>query len=120
MKLMKEKKYSTFDNVTYMLKILWRGSKGFVCYTFFKLFAENVFWTFFSVYLTQWIYKAIENQTPFAALAAFVGVMCIGHICIHVISAIHQLAEKQFLPKMYQDFLQACDKHVRINGLCGI
>lgn len=104
---MKEKKYSTFDNVTYMLKILWRGSKGFVCYTFFKLFAGNVFWTFFSVYLTQWIYEAIENQTPFAALAAFVGVMCIGHICIHVISAIHQLAEKQFLPKMYQDFYKS-------------
>lgn len=101
---MKEKKYSAFENVTYMLKILWRGSKGFVCYTFFKLFVGNVFWTFFSIYLTQWIYEAIENQTPFAALAAFVGVMCIGHICIHVISAIHQLCEKQFLPKMYRDF----------------
>lgn len=101
----KEKtKYSSFSNVLYMLKILWHGSKGFVIYTFVKELNENVFWTVFSVYLTQWIYTAIENNTPFTALASFVGVMCIGHICIHIISALHQLCEKQFLPKMYQDF----------------
>lgn len=88
----------------YMLKILWHGSRGYVLYTFIKEFTEDVFWTVFSVYLTEWIYIAIENQTPFAELASFVGAMCIGHICIHISSAIHQLCEKQFLPKMYQDF----------------
>lgn len=88
----------------YMLGILWHGSRGYVIYTFIKEFAENVFWTVFSVYLTEWIYKAIENETPFAALASFVGAMCIGHICIHITAAIHQICEKQFLPKMYQDF----------------
>lgn len=92
------------SNVVYMLKILWHGSRGYVIYTFVKEFSENVFWTIFSVYLTEWIYKAIENETPFAALASFVGAMCIGHICIHISAAIHQLCEKQFLPKMYQDF----------------
>lgn len=88
----------------YMLNILWHGSRGYVLYTFIKEFTENVFWTIFSVYLTEWIYIAIENETPFAALASFVGAMCIGHICIHIMAAIHQLCEKQFLPKMYQDF----------------
>ena len=102
---MKEKeKKSALSNVMYMLKILWRGSKGYVIYTFIKEFNENVFWTIFSVYLTQWIYTAIENKTPFTALASFVGAMCVGHICIHITAAIHQLCEKQFLPKMYQDF----------------
>ncbi|MBR4096874.1 MAG: ABC transporter ATP-binding protein [Oscillospiraceae bacterium] len=101
----KEKpKHSSLSNVMYMLKILWRGSKGYVIYTFIKEFNENVFWTIFSVYLTEWIYVAIENKTPFTALASFVGAMCIGHICIHITAAIHQLCEKQFLPKMYQDF----------------
>ena len=105
MKENKEKpKYSPLSNVLYMLKILWRGSKGYVIYTFIKEFNENVFWTIFSVYLTEWIYVAIENKTPFTALASFVGAMCIGHICIHITAAIHQLCEKQFLPKMYQDF----------------
>lgn len=98
------KKHSSLSNVMYMLKILWHGSKGYVIYTFIKEFNENVFWTIFSVYLTQWIYVAIENKTPFTTLAAFVGAMCIGHICIHITAAIHQLCEKQFLPKMYQDF----------------
>ncbi|MBD5158379.1 MAG: ABC transporter ATP-binding protein [Butyrivibrio sp.] len=100
----KKDKSSSMSNVMYMLKILWHGSRGYVIYTFIKEFTENVFWTFFSVYLTEWIYKAIENETPFAALVSFVGAMCIGHICIHISAALHQLCEKQFLPKMYQDF----------------
>lgn len=95
---------SALSNVTYMLGILWHGSRGYVSYTFIKEFTENVFWTIFSVYLTEWIYKAIENETPFAVLASFVGAMCIAHICIHISAAIHQLCEKQFLPKMYRDF----------------
>ncbi len=99
-----KRRQSALSNVLYMLKILWRGSKGYVIYTFIKEFNENVFWTIFSVYLTEWIYVAIENNTPFAALASFVGAMCIGHICIHITAAIHQLCEKQFLPKMYRDF----------------
>lgn len=100
----KKDKKTPFKNVTYMLKILWHGSRGYVLYTFIKEFVENVFWTIFSVYLTEWIYKAIENETPFAVLVSFVGAMCIGHICIHISAALHQLCEKQFLPKMYQDF----------------
>lgn len=104
MKKKEKPKYSALSNVLYMLKILWRGSKGYVIYTFIKEFNENVFWTIFSVYLTEWIYVAIENKTPFTALASFVGAMCVGHICIHITAAIHQLCEKQFLPKMYRDF----------------
>lgn len=100
----KKEKSSALSNVMYMLKILYHGSRGYVIYTFVKEAAENVFWTIFSVYLTEWIYIAIEKKTPFAALASFVGAMCIVHICIHIICAIHQLCEKQFLPKMYQDF----------------
>ena len=104
MKTKDKAKHSAISNVMYMLKILWHGSRGYVLYTFIKEFNENVFWTIFSVYLTQWIYMAIENRTPFTSLVTVVGVMCIGHICVHIASAIHQLCEKQFLPKMYQDF----------------
>lgn len=100
----KADKVSPISNVTYMLKILWHGSRGYVAYTFVKELVENVFWTIFSVYLTEWIYEAIESETPFAVLTSFVGAMCIGHICIHVCAALHQLCEKQFLPKMYRDF----------------
>lgn len=102
--MIKKDKNSSISNVIYMLKILWQGSRGYVIYTFIKELVENVFWTIFSVYLTEWIYRAIENETPFAVLASFVGAMCIGHICIHITAAIHQLCEKQFLPVMYQDF----------------
>ncbi len=100
----KKEKRSALSNVAYMLKIMWQGCKGYVLYTFIKEFVENVFWTVFSVYLTEWIYIAIERKTPFTVLASFVGAMCIGHICIHICSAIHQLCEKQFLPEIYRNF----------------
>lgn len=100
----KKEKQSALSNVTYMLGVMWQGCKGYVLYTFIKEFVENVFWTVFSVYLTEWIYIAIENKTPFTMLASFVGAMCIGHICIHICSAIHQLCEKQFLPEIYRSF----------------
>lgn len=99
-----KKDKTTISNIFYMLKILWDGSRGYVLYTFIKEFTENVFWTVFSVYLTEWIYVAIDNKTPFAVLVAFVGAMCLCHICIHISAAIHQLCEKMFLPKMYQSF----------------
>lgn len=100
----KKEKKSALSNVSYMLGIMWQGCKGYVLYTFIKEVVENVFWTVFSVYLTEWIYIAIENKTPFTMLASFVGAMCIGHICIHICSAVFQLCEKQFLPVIYQSF----------------
>lgn len=100
----KKQKQSALSNVAYMLGVMWHGSKGYVLYTFIKEFVENVFWTVFSVYLTEWIYIAIENKTPFKMLASFVGAMCIGHICIHICSVIFQLCEKQFLPEIYRSF----------------
>lgn len=97
-------KQPVLSNITYMLRIMCDGSRGYVIYTFIKEFTENVFWTIFSVYLTEWIYIAIEKKTPFTMLAAVVGAMCIGHICIHISASIHQLCEKQFLPKIYESF----------------
>lgn len=88
----------------YMLKILWHGSRGYVIYTFIKEFTENVFWTVFSIYTTEWIYVAIEDKTPLAALVAFMAAFCMCHICIHISAAIHQLVSKQIIPVMYQDF----------------
>ena len=36
MKNTEKPKFSAMSNVLYMLKILWRGSKGYVIYTFIK------------------------------------------------------------------------------------
>lgn len=100
----KDFKYTPLSNVVFMLKTMCESCRGYVIFTFIKEFCENVFWTIFSVYLTEWIYVSIENKTPFTVLAAFVGAMCIGHIGIHISAAIHQLCEKQFLPEIYRGF----------------
>lgn len=102
--MIQKHKRSFLANVMYMLNILWLGSRGYVIYTFIKEFTENVFWTVFSIYTTEWIYLAIENQTPFAALVAFMAAFCICHICIHISAAIHQLTSKLVIPKIYQNF----------------
>ena len=96
-------KQSSLSNVLYMLKILWQGSPVYVFFTFFKEVGEGIFWTFFSVYMTEYIYLSIERKTPFTALAAFVGAMCLGHVLIHLISATHQYFSKQLIPEMYRD-----------------
>lgn len=99
-----KEKQPTMSNIMYMLKILCHGSRGYVIYTFIKDFLDNVFWTVFSVYLTEWIYISIEKKTPFTALVSFVGAWCLCHIGIHISVAIHQFVSKQVIPVMYQDF----------------
>lgn len=82
-KMEKKKKQSALSNVSYMLGIMWQGCKGYVLYTFIKEFVENVFWTVFSVYLTEWIYIAIENKTPFPVLASVVE-QCVSDISAYI------------------------------------
>lgn len=99
-----KEKRSSLSNILYMLKILWHGSPAYVFFTFFKEIGEGIFWTFFSVYMTEYIYLSIERKTPFTALVAFVGAMCLGHVAVHLISATHQYFSKQLIPEMYRDF----------------
>lgn len=101
---MSGKTKNSYKNIIYMLKMLWKGSKAFVFFTFFKETAEGIFWTVFSVYMTEYIYVSIENKTPFKSLIIFIGALSLGHIVIHLISATHQYFSKQLTPEIYRSF----------------
>ncbi|MFT3952114.1 MAG: ABC transporter ATP-binding protein [Oscillospiraceae bacterium] len=82
-------KYSPFQNVRFILGMLWRGNKGIVSYSMFKAISENVYYAFFVVYLTKYIYTCIEARTPFNKLFFIITVMCGFHVLIHFSSAGH-------------------------------
>ncbi len=46
-------RYTPLSNVLFMLKTLCEGSRVYVVFSFIKKFCEDVFWTIFSVYLTE-------------------------------------------------------------------
>ena len=100
----KEKEKSGFSNFRYMMKMLWSSSKSTVIYTIYKNLAENVFYVFFFVYMTQYIYTCIEQRTPFNELFWFVLVLCILHIVIHFVSAGHGYLLKVKIPEIYRSF----------------
>ncbi len=97
-------KQSSVSNIFYMLNILWQGSPYFVIFTFTKEIIGSIFWTFFSVYMTEYIYLSIEQKTPFSSLVAFVGAMSVGHIAVHVMTVVYLYQEKQLVPEIYRTF----------------
>lgn len=105
----------SFSNVAYMMKMLWKSSKSLVVYTIYKNITENVFYVFFFVYMTQYIYTCIEQQTPFNNLFWFILILCICHIVVHLTSAGHMYWEKTRLPDVNRSiFLKVIEKSTKM------
>lgn len=107
-------KYTSFQNIRYILKMLWRGDKGVVVYSLFKTISENIFYVFFVVYMTKYIYTSIEQRTPFNELVVLISVMCGFHILVHFSSAGHAYYMKVRSPEIYRYIFgsvidKACD-----------
>ena len=48
---------------------------------------EKIFTSFFVILMLQMIYSYIENGKSFYGFVRFIGVFCLGHIMIHLVSA---------------------------------
>ena len=96
------KKKNKTDNISYIMKMIWRADKGMVAYTFYKVISEQVFYVFFFVYMTQYIYSCIENQSPFTDLFWFVLLLCCIHIVVHLVSAGYAYYLKRHTPEVYR------------------
>lgn len=102
-------------NIKYMMKMLWRADKGTVIYTLYKNIGEEIFYVFFFVYMTQYIYTCIEQKTPFNQLLRFIIVLCICHVVIHIVSAGHSYYMKLHMPLVYKSIYgQVIDKSIQI------
>lgn len=95
-------KYSPVSNIGYIMKMLWKGDKGIVFYSMFKAMTENIFYVFFFVWLTKYIYSCIDRRAPFSELVGVVLIMCGIHVLLHISSAGHQLYLKTHTPEVYR------------------
>ena len=93
---------SSWFNVGYILKMIWQGDRGIVIYSMFKAISENIFYVFFFVYLTKYIYTCIEQHTAFNEMVQLVALLCGVHVLLYISSAGHQYYLKCHTPEVYR------------------
>ena len=97
-----DKKHSTFRNLRYALKQVWKADKKLLVFTLFKNAIEQVFYVFFFVYLTKYIFNCIERDIPYSSLFRFLVIACSLHIVIHFICGWYEAYRKIKTPAVYR------------------
>nr|WP_295682749.1 ABC transporter ATP-binding protein [uncultured Lachnoclostridium sp.] len=109
------KRLGVFQSMVYTIQTLWHADKSFVFYTFFKNTTEEVFITFFVIYLMQYIYSCIEEERSYQGLIRMVLLFCTIHIIFHFFSAGHAYCKRLKMPKVYSYvFRKVIDKAITI------
>ena len=97
-----KKKDSSLRHLLYALKQIWEADKLLLVFTLFKNSIEQVFYVFFFVYLTKYIFNCIENNIEYSRLFWFLVIACSGHICIHFICGWYETYRKIKTPEVYR------------------
>ena len=84
------------------MKQIWEADKLLLVFTLFKNSIEQVFYVFFFVYLTKYIFNCIENNIEYSRLFWFLVIACSGHICIHFICGWYETYRKIKTPEVYR------------------
>ena len=95
-------KDSTMRRTGYALKQIWNADKLLLIFTLFKNSIEQVFYVFFFVYLTKYIFNCIERDIPYEKLFWFLVAACMGHVCIHFICGWYETYRKIKTPEVYR------------------
>ncbi len=98
----KTKKDSSLRHLIYSLKQIWEADKLLLVFTLFKNSIEQVFYVFFFVYLTKYIFNCIENNIEYTKLFWFLVIACSLHICIHFICGWYETYRKIKTPEVYR------------------
>lgn len=108
-------KMGVWNSMCYTVQTIWRADKGCILLSFYKNCTEEVYMSFFLILMLQMIYSYIESGRSFMGLLRFVTLFCLGHICIHLVSAWHAYYIRRKTPKVYAYiFNRVIDKAVRI------
>ena len=95
-------KGSTLRQTAYALKLIWKADKLLLVFTLFKNSIEQVFYVFFFVYLTKYIFNCIEQSIPYSRLFWFLFIACSLHVCIHFICGWYEAYRKIKTPAVYK------------------
>ena len=96
------KKEKEKNNIPYMMKLLWKADKKIVIFSFYKQIAEQAFSVIFYIYLTQYIFTCIEQQSPFNDLLRLIIILCAAQIAVHIVSAVWNYQLKRRQPLIYK------------------
>lgn len=108
-------KMGVWNSMCYTIRTIWRADKGCILLSFYKNCTEEVYMSFFFILMLQMIYSYIENGKSFMGLLHFVTLFCLGHICIHLVSAWYAYYIRKKTPRVYAYiFNRVIDKAVRI------
>ena len=97
-----EKKDRSLKHLFYALRQIWESDRLLLVYTLFKNSIEQVFYVFFFVYLTKYIFNCIERNVEYSKLSWFLVVACSLHVCIHFICGWYETYRKIRTPKVYR------------------
>ena len=93
---------STFRQLKYALKQIWDADKLLLVFTLFKNSIEQIFYVFFFVYLTKYIFNCIERNIEYSRLFKFLIIACSLHVVIHFICGWYETYRKIKTPKIYK------------------
>ena len=96
-----KQKMGMVRSIKYTIQTIWEADRGTVLYSFYKNCTEEVFATFFFIYLLQYIYTSIEGGKSYDGLVKMVLLFCGLHIIIHLASAGHAYYTRLRTPKVY-------------------
>lgn len=97
-----ERKNAPLKNLMYALKQVWKADKKLLIFTLFKNSIEQVFYVFFFVYLTKYIFNCIERNISYKNLLWFLIVACSLHVAIHFICGWYEAYRKIKTPEIYR------------------
>ncbi len=97
-----KKKDSMFKQLRYALKQVWDADRLLLIFTIFKNSIEQIFYVFFFVYLTKYIFNCIERNIEYSKLFWFLIFACLGHVCVHFICGWYETYRKIKMPEVYR------------------
>lgn len=89
-------------NLKYVISIVSAADKGLVWFSLIKNSFEQIFYVFFFVYLTKYIFDCIENNISYSNLFWFLVVACSLHIVIHFMCGWYECYRQINTPKIYR------------------
>ena len=95
-------KPNTFKQLRYALKQVWQSDKLLLIFTLFKNSIEQIFYVFFFVYLTKYIFNCIEHGVEYRKLFWFLIIACTGHVVVHFICGWYETYRKIRTPLVYR------------------
>ena len=98
----KGKKDNTWGQTKYALKQMWDADRLLLPFTIFKNSIEQIFYVFFFVYLTKYIFNCIEQNIEYSKLFWFLIFSCLGHVCVHFICGWYETYRKIKMPEVYR------------------